>query len=74
MQIEKKISLAIVFAAIVEGAAVLLWAGAASERLKDVELRVAAQAGWPERLTRVEVRLEEAGAQLGRIERKLDVL
>lgn len=73
MAIERKISLAIIFAAIVEAAAVLLWAGAASERLKDVELHVAAQAGLSDRLTRVEVRLEEAGAQLGRIERKLDV-
>lgn len=74
MPIEKKISLAVILAVTVEAAAVLLWAGAASERLKDVELRIAAQASWPERLTRVEVRLEEAAAQLGRIERKLDVL
>ena len=61
MAIEKKVSLAVLVAVIVEAAAVLLWAGAASERLKDVELRVAAQAGWSERLTRVEVRLEEGG-------------
>ena len=74
MPIENKISLAVIVAVIIEAAVVLLWAGGASERLKGVELRVAAQAGLSERLARVEVRLEEAGAQLGRIERKLDVL
>jgi hypothetical protein len=74
MLIEKKMTLAVVLAAVLESAGVLIWAGAASERLKEVEVRVAAQSAMAERMARVEVRQEEAAAQLGRIERKLDGL
>jgi len=70
--IEKKVTAALALAGIVESAGVLIWAGAASERLKEVEMRVAAQSSMAERMARVEVRQEEAAAQLGRIERKLD--
>jgi hypothetical protein len=72
MLIEKKVTAALVLAVVVESAGVLIWAGAASERLKEVELRVAAQSSMAERMARLEVRQEEAAAQLGRIERKLD--
>ncbi|MDP3735855.1 MAG: hypothetical protein Q8R02_00605 [Hyphomonadaceae bacterium] len=72
MPIEKKMTLAIVLAVVLESAGVLLWVGAASERLKEVEVRVAAQSTMAERMARVEVRQEKAAAQLGRIERKLD--
>jgi hypothetical protein len=72
MLIEKKLTLAVVLAAVVESAGVLIWAGAASERLKEVEVRVAAQAAMAERLARVEVHLELAAAQLNRIEKKLE--
>lgn len=74
MLVEKSVSLAVIVAVVVESAGVLVWAGAASERVKELEVRVAAQAAMAERLARVEVRLEDAGAQLGRIEKKLDAL
>ena len=70
--IEKKVTAALALAVVVESAGVLIWAGAASERLKEVEIRVAAQSLMAERMARLEVRQEEAAAQLGRIERKLD--
>jgi len=73
MLIERKISLAVILAVVMESAGVLIWAGAASERLKEVEVRVAAQAAMAERLARVEVHLELAAAQLNRIEKKLEV-
>jgi hypothetical protein len=72
--IEKKMTLAVIFAVVVESSGVLIWAGAASERLKEVELRVAAQAQMADRLARVEVHLEIAAAQLSRIEKKLEGL
>jgi hypothetical protein len=74
MLVEKSVSLAGIVAVVVESAGVLVWAGAASERVKELEVRVAAQAAMAERLARVEVRLEDAGAQLARIEKKLDAL
>lgn len=74
MLVEKKMTLAVVLAVVLESAGVLIWAGSASERLKEVEVRVATQSAMAERMARVEVRQEEAAAQLGRIERKLDGL
>lgn len=69
--IERKLTLAVVVAVVLESAGVLMWAGAATERLKEVEVRVAAQAEMAERLARVEVHLEQAAAQLDRIEEKV---
>ncbi len=70
--IDKKITLALILAIAVESAGVFAWAGATGERLKDVEMRMAALLGVTERLARVETKLEHAGAQLTRIEQKLD--
>jgi hypothetical protein len=72
--IEKKLTLAVILAVILESSGVLIWAGAASERLKEMEVRVAAQAGLSDRLARVEVRLEPAAAQLERIADRLEGL
>jgi len=69
--IERKLTIAVIFAVAVETAGVFLWAGAATERLRQVEARVEAQADTTERLARVEVRLQIAGAQLDRIEKRL---
>lgn len=67
-----KITMALLFAVAVEAAGVLLWTGSASERLKAVEARMAAQVEQSERLARVEVHLQLATAQLDRIEKKMD--
>ena len=72
MLVEKKVTLAVILAVLLESAGVLTWVGATSEKLRKVEERVASQADLAERLARVEVRLELAGQQLGRIEKKLD--
>lgn len=74
MMIDRKITLALILALVVESAGVFAWAGATSERLKEVEVRVSSQAVMVERLTRVEVQLELANAQLKRIEQKVDAL
>ncbi len=72
MVIENKMTLAVILAMAVESAGVFIWAGAASERLKEVEVRVAAQAEMAERLARVEVQLQLVSAQLDRIESRLE--
>jgi hypothetical protein len=72
--IDRKITLALILALVVESAGVFAWAGGTGERLKEVELRVAAHADSAERLARLEVKLEQAAAQLARIERKLEAL
>lgn len=70
--IDRKITYALILALIVESASVFAWAGATDTRLKEVEQRLSVQAEMAERLVRVEVRLEQAGVQLTRIERKLE--
>jgi len=72
--IDRKITLALILALIVESAGVFAWAGSTSERLSEVEARVSSQAALVERLTRVEVQLELANAHLKRIEQKVDAL
>lgn len=72
--IDRKITLALILALIVESAGVFAWAGGTGERLKEVELRLASHEQLAERLARVEVRLEQAAAQLTRIERKVETL
>ena len=71
--IDKKITVGVILALIVESAGVFAWAGATGERLREVEMRVGAQSQMAERLARVEVKLDLAGAQLARIARKLEV-
>lgn len=70
--IDKKITWALILSLTVESAGVFAWAGATGERLKEVEMRVAAQSAMAERLARVEVQLELAAMQLDRIEKKLE--
>ena len=72
--IDRKITLALILALIVESAGVFAWAGGTGERLKEVELRLVSQSEMAERLARVEVKLELAAAQMTRIERKLEAL
>ena len=69
--IDKKITAGVILALIVESAGVFAWAGSTGERLREVEMRVGAQSQMAERLARVEVKLDLAGAQLARIERRL---
>lgn len=70
--IDKKITLALIFAIAIESAGVFVWAGGIAERLREAEAQVSEQARMAVRLMRVEVKLELASAQLDRIEAKLD--
>jgi hypothetical protein len=70
--IDKKITWALILAITIESAGVFAWAGGASERLNELEMRVATQTEMAVRLARVEVQLELAAVQLTRIEAKLD--
>lgn len=72
--IDRKITLALILALIVESAGVFAWAGATTERLDELEAHVSAQAVMVERLARVEIQLEMANAQLKRIAQKVDAL
>ncbi len=70
--IEKKITLAVIVALIVELGGVFMWTGSAAERLSAVETRVSAQGNFAERLARVEAQQQLALEQLTRIERRLE--
>lgn len=65
------ISLALVLTVVLQSAAALLWAGAAAERINQLERRTANQDGIAERLTRLEVQMVQARASLNRIEERL---
>ena len=71
--IDKKITVGVILALIVESAGVFAWAGATGERLREVEMRVSTQSQMAERLARVEVKLDLTGAQLAHIARKLEM-
>ncbi len=65
------ISLALILTVVLQSAAALLWAGAAAERINQLERRTANQDGIAERLTRLEVQVVHARASLNRIEERL---
>jgi len=69
---DRNVSLALVAAMAIEGAGALLWAGAAAERIAHLEYEVAAVAQVNERLARLEAQGSAMGAQLDRIEARLD--
>ncbi|MEL7127942.1 MAG: hypothetical protein AAGK23_00205 [Pseudomonadota bacterium] len=72
MKIDTRITLALVLAVFAQTAGALVWAGSAGERLDMVEREVADARALSVRLARLEEKLEAVGAQLDRIERKLD--
>ena len=71
---EVRVSVAIGAALLVQTALALLWAGAASERLSQLERRYDAQAAVIERTVRLEEQARFMSATLQRIEKKLDRL
>ena len=74
MSIERKVTLGLVFAVVVQLAGMLVWAGAAAERLEVLEQTAVETRPIGERLVRVEAELEAVRAQLTRIETKLETL
>jgi hypothetical protein len=67
--IDKKITVSVIPALIIESAGVFVRAGDTGERLRKVEVRGGTNAQIAERLARVAVRIDLAAAQLARTER-----
>ncbi len=65
------ISFALILTVVLQSAAALLWAGAAAERINQLERRTANQEDVAVRLTRLEVQVVQARATLNRIEERL---
>jgi hypothetical protein len=72
MSFDRRLTMGVILAVAVQSAGVLLWAGAAAERVATLEERMAAAAPVAERLARVEAELGAVRLQLDRIERKLE--
>jgi len=70
--IDRKLSAAVLLALAVQTGGVLVWAGAAAQRIAVLEGQVAAHIPTTERLARLEARLDAVQAQLDRIEDKVD--
>ncbi|MEO0982699.1 MAG: hypothetical protein AAFX03_08610 [Pseudomonadota bacterium] len=71
MSFDRKISIALIFAVLVETAGGLIWAGAAAERLERLDAEASVARAANARLTRVEAELDAVRAQLDRIEARL---
>ena len=74
MTIDKKVSIALLAAIMLESAGGLLWAGATIERIDALERQAEEVRPVGERLARVETQLEAVRAQLDRIESKVEQL
>jgi hypothetical protein len=70
--IDRRISLALVFAIALETAGAFMWAGAAAERIDQLERNAAGSGAVAERLARLEAEMTGMRAQLDRIEARLD--
>jgi sensor domain CHASE-containing protein len=72
MEIEKKVTVGLIVAILVQTGGALVWAGAAAERISVVEAELNDRKTVSERLARVEAVLESARGQLDRIERRME--
>lgn len=72
MSWDRRISLALILAVLAQAAGAFLWAGAAGERVTQLERRVDDLSAVNERLARLEVQIAAARVQLDRIESRLD--
>ncbi|MFW6412674.1 MAG: hypothetical protein ACOC0V_00925 [Oceanicaulis sp.] len=71
-RLDRKITLGVVVALALQTSGALIWAGAASERLDQLEDSAEAGAGANERLARLEEHAAYTRAALDRIERRLN--
>ncbi len=71
-RLDRQVSIAVMFAFLVQTGGALLWAGGAAERIASVERRLERQSGVNERLARLEAEAEASRAALARIEALLD--
>jgi hypothetical protein len=71
-RLDRRVSLAVVLAIVIETAGALIWAGAAAERIDQLEVESAQSGMANERLARLEAQAVAMRAQLDRIEARLD--
>lgn len=72
MMLDKRVTLAVILAIVLQTSSGLIWAGQAAERLSNVERSMGAVAALNERIARLEEQVIDMRESLGRIERKLD--
>lgn len=72
--LDKRVPIALIFAIALQTGAGLIWAGAAGERINQLEHQTTMTTDLSERLVRVEEQIGFARSSLDRIERKLDRL
>ena len=72
MEIEKKVTIGLIIAILVQTGGALVWAGSAAERIRTVEAELNDRKTVSERLVRVEAQLEAVSGQLNRIERRME--
>ncbi len=71
-RLDRRVSVAVVLAVVLETTGALLWAGAAAERIDQLEVGAAQAVPVSERLARLEAQTAAMRAQLDRIEARLD--
>jgi hypothetical protein len=71
-RLDRQVSVAVIFAFLVQTGGALLWAGGAAERIAAIERRMDKQSGVAERLARLEAQADATRITLARIEAKLD--
>ena len=71
-RISRQITLAVILTLLLQGAAALIWAGSAAERISQLEQRSRANQDIAERLAALEAHMVQTRQSLDRIERKLD--
>ncbi len=71
-RLDRQVSVAVIFAFLVQTGGALLWAGGAAERIAAIERRMDKQSGVAERLARLEAQADASRMSLARIEAKLD--
>ncbi len=72
MKFEQRITLGFLLAILIQTGGALVWAGAAAERISQLEDTVSERRTVVERLARLEVGQERMEQQLDRIERELE--
>ncbi len=68
----RQLGLAVIATLVLQGATVLLWAGRAAERIRQLEHRAESVSDVSERLARLETHMVQTRQSLGRIENQLD--
>ena len=72
LDLDRRIPIALVFGFLLQTGGALFWAGAAAERIAEVERETRANSAVIERVVRLEAEVEAAHEALARIEMKID--